>query len=191
MRASAPGAEIEDMQLAISPPQARTSPSKLVRMLVTLGLVLVLGAIAASSALAAFRPAGHAQTFNTEGIQLHGNSSGHAMFQAPAMAPGQTATSRTTISYTGDTPAQLHLYGTTAGTRLARSLQLRVTRGGETLYRGTLAEFPDSYEHAVVDPQMWGGSTSATYRFDVRLTDGSAAQGAAASETFTWEARSV
>jgi hypothetical protein len=185
-----PGAEIADMQLAISAPPVCRGPRKLVKMLATLALVLVLGAIAASSAVAAFRPSGP-DTFKTEGIRLDSNSSSHAMFQERAMAPGETVTSRTKISYTGDRPEQIHLYGTTAGTRFSRSLQLRVTRGDETLYRGTLADFPDSYDHAVVDPQTWGGSTSATYRFDVTLTDGTAPQGAASWQTFTWEARSA
>ncbi|MDP9295248.1 MAG: hypothetical protein M3O88_00955 [Actinomycetota bacterium] len=156
-----------------------------------LGLVILLGVIAASSAVAAFRPSTSAEHFTSEGIHLESDSSGHAMFEAPAMAPGQTVTSKTEISYTGDAPAEIHIYGTTTGMRFARSLQLEVSREGETLYRGTLARFPDSYEHAVVDPHTWRGSTSATYRFDVTLMDRTAPQGAGASQTFTWEARSL
>jgi hypothetical protein len=186
-----PEADVRGMPFANPDPHARTRSSTLIKTLATLGLLIVLGVIAASSAVAAFRPSTSAEHINSQGFRLQSRGSGHAMFEAPTMAPGETLTSRMEISYKGSTPGSLHLYGATTGTRLARSLRLQVSREGKTLYRGTLAGFPDSYEEAVVDPRALGGSTSATYRFEVTLMDGTEPPAGTTSQTFIWEARGI
>ena len=114
------------------------------------------------------------------------------MFDAPSMTPGETVRSTIHLSYEGDAPAEIRLYGSTEGIRFARFLQLEVTRGDYTLYRGSLADFPETYESGAVDPTVWLASTDDAYRFDVTLVDGAKQPPAGATQqTFTWEARSV
>ena len=114
------------------------------------------------------------------------------MFDAPAMAPGETVTSKVHITYAGDAPAEIHLYGTTSGVRFAHSLELEISRGDYTLYRGSLADFPHTYEEGVTDPTIWLSSTEDDYTFKVTLLPGTPAPPAGrTAQTFTWEARSV
>src|SRR6266705_1536746 len=121
-----------------------------------------------SQALAAFRP-GSGENFSSRQIHLESDSTRNAMLDAPSMAPGETVSSITRISYAGDTEAAIHLYGTTSGTRFAGGLLLAVRRDGVLLYNGTLADFPDDYEGAVVDPITLSRGGNATYRFSVTL----------------------
>jgi hypothetical protein len=177
------------MQVTISAPRARRSPSVATRALATVGLLAVLGGLATSQALAALRPSPDGEHFSSRRIRLESDSKGNAMFEAPSMSPGETVSSTTKISCAGDTESAIHLYGATTGTRFAEGLRLLVSRDGVHLYTGTLADFPDDYDHAVVDPITLSGGGSATYRFSVTLMNDAPAGNA--SQDFTWEARSV
>jgi hypothetical protein len=177
------------MQVTISLPLSRRSPSLVAKALATVALLAVLGGLAITQALAAPRPSSDTERFSSGGIHLETDSKGNAMFDAPSMAPGETVSSTTRISYAGDMEAAIHLYGTTSGARFAERLRLLVSRDGVPLYTGTLAGFPDDYEHAVVDPITLSSGGSATYRYSVTLMNDAPA--GSASQDFTWEARSV
>ena len=66
--------------------------------------------------------------------------------------------------------------------------------GAGVVYSGTLQGFPDGYAGALVDPtsgspESWTAGEVHVYRFQVTLQSNSAAEGLAANQTFTWEAR--
>jgi hypothetical protein len=159
------------------------------KALATAGLLAVLGWFAASSALAAARPSPDAEDFDSTGIELTSDSKGSAMFEAPSMAPGETVSSTTKVTYQGHAETAIHLYGRTTGVEFAEGLDLRVSRDGVPAYNGTLADYPDHYEEAVVDPITLHAGESATYKFSLTLTDGAPA--GEASQDFVWEARSL
>src|SRR5438477_8336354 len=110
-------AEPTHMEITIRRHQARLGSSTGIKVLTTLVLVVVLGALAISQAAAAFSSAPASSYFHPTGLRLSNDAAGHAMFDAPAMAPGETVTSKVHITYAGDAPAEIHLYGTTSGVR--------------------------------------------------------------------------
>lgn len=167
-----------------------------------------------------FTPAaGDSPVFDATAVSLTDDDGGNAMFTLPNAAPGSGDTGCITVTYHGESEATVRLYGTTTGTGLDRYLDLTVTRGtfpsgtppfdscggfvpdppdyigagAGTIYAGTLADFPDSYDAGLADPpgapEPWADSETHAYRFAVTLGDDNAAQGLTAGQTFTWEAR--
>jgi hypothetical protein len=179
------------MEITIGRRQARIA-SPMAKVVTTILLVAVLGTLAISQAAAAFRPTPETSRFHPTGVRLSTDAAGHAMFDASSLAPGETATSTIHLTYAGNAPAEIRLYGTTSGLRFARALRLEITRDGYTVYRGSLADFPDTFEGGVVDPSIWLSSNEATYRFEVTLLPGTMDPPAGnTSQTFSWQARSV
>jgi hypothetical protein len=181
------------------------------RVAVTLLVVATLGPLAVQNAVAALGdPAtGQEGGFRAGTVYITSDGGGQATLSMPDGAPGQVATSYTTIRYEGSLPAGVRLYASTSGTGLARFLRLTITRGkgaGKSfipdsidyagagpgvLYRGTLAAFPSDWANGVVDPQSWMQGASHTYRFVAKLANDPAAEGLTAEASFSWEARSA
>jgi hypothetical protein len=149
-------------------------------------VLAVLGGVLSTQALAMLRRSSAPESFSSQAIHLDSDSR-TAMFQAQSMAPGETVRSSTQISFEGPTNMAIHLYGKTSGTGSPDALRVLVTRAGMPLFQGTLADFPDDYEHAIVDPLRPSGGGCATYRFSVTLRH-LASAGTTAQE-FIWEAR--
>jgi hypothetical protein len=66
--------------------------------------------------------------------------------------------------------------------------------GAGVIYDGTLQGFPDSYAAGLTDPtagtpESWTTGEPHVYRMQVTLQNSQAAEGLAATQTFTWEAR--
>ncbi len=134
------------------------------------------------------------------------DDAGVAMFNVPAMAPGQSVDTCIVVTYSGSlTPADVKLYTAVGGTGLANYLDLQVDIGtggsfgscsgftvSSTPYTGTLAGFAASYTDFATGLGGWSPAAtpeSRTYRFTLDLQDNNAAQGLDATATFTWEAQ--
>jgi hypothetical protein len=126
------------------------------------------------------------------------------MFRLPEIAPGRTITRFATVRSSGG-PATVRLFAHVSGIGLARWLSITVTRGTGgahgfvpasadrgagpgVVYSGRLSAFPASWDDGI---DLGAGSTvgTATFRFDIRISDAAAAQGLAAGADFVWEAR--
>jgi hypothetical protein len=159
-------------------------------------------------------------SFQAGTVTLTDDDSTSAMMTLGGMRPGDGDSACIMVTYTGSLPASVRLLGTTTGSGLAPFLDLKVTRGTKpagtfdsctgftadatdyagqgagVMFNGTLDSYPDSYAAGVLDPRpaavkMWGTGEAHTYRFDVTLRDDNGAQGLTATQTFTWEARSL
>ena len=152
-------------------------------------------------------------------LVLDANASTQALFAVRNARPGITKRACVQVTYAGKQPARVRLYGTMAGTGLARYLQLEVVRGWMSrgsascssfrpdrrnylglapgiVYAGTLAGLPRTFTSAPNDAtwhstRTWRRGASHAYEFVVTLprTVGNEAQGRTASATFVWEAR--
>lgn len=139
-------------------------------------------------------------------VSIIDDDSGSAMFNAADMKPGDTVESCIAVTYNGSiTPADVALYGTTAGTGLDTYLDLSIEIGNggsfgdctgftstASLYSGTLANFSATHTDFASGLGSWSPAASPetmTYHFVVTLQDNNAAQGLNASATFTWEAQ--
>lgn len=131
--------------------------------------------------------------------------------------PSEADSACALVTYSGNEPARVRLYGATSGTGLDRYLDVTITRGRFTgsvsrscegfepdgndfigegagvIYRGTLAGFPDDAGSAMADPtpdapRKWSGGESHAYRVAVVLAGGDEAQGLEATQSFVWGA---
>jgi hypothetical protein len=119
---------------------------------------------------------------------------GRAVLSLGNAKPGDSATGCVAVTYRGEVPARVRLFGTTGGTGFGRYLDLLVELGGEcrpfrraaVAYRGTLRGFPDSLGEAI--GARWAPGETRAYRFSVRVRDANEAQGLTTAQTFTWVA---
>jgi hypothetical protein len=180
--------------------------------------IALSGALVWQSSYAAFTATtsnpGNSWTAGT--IALADNDSGAALFNASGLVPGSTGYRCITVDFTGTVGAQVRLYATpvTSGpTALAPYLELTVEEGtgttatcsdfaaSSTLYgtapgfdtTKTLSTFTSSHSSHGTGLSAWAPTTAASraYRISYRLKDDDAAQGAAASINFVWEARTA
>lgn len=143
-------------------------------------------------------------------VALSDDAAATALFTAPALAPGHGGSRCITVAYDGDVAAAVRLYvAAWSGTDLAPRLRVKVEDGPaapsptcagftavSTLYDGTLhglaaghAAFPNGL--GAWEPTAAG--QARTYRFTYALdaAAGDALQGATATATFQWDARST
>lgn len=162
---------------------------------------------------------GSPQVFDNAAVSLEDDDGGTAMFTLSNGTPGTGDTGCITVTYNGSSDATVRLYGTTGGTGLDHYLDLTITRGSfpsgtppfdsctgfvpdtpdylgagaGVVFDGTVDAYPDSYATAVADPpgapEAWADAETHAYRFALTVADDNAAQGLAAAQTFTWEAR--
>jgi hypothetical protein len=121
---------------------------------------------------------------------------GQATISLGNARPGDSATGCVVLSYRGDEPARVRLFGKTGGTGFDRYLDLLVERGAscasfravDVAYDGTLEDFPDTRRDGI--DERWKADEARAYRFEIRVRDANGAQGLTAKQTFTWVATS-
>ena len=160
-------------------------------------------AIAGAQAFAAVsEPAATQETSNV--VTLSDDDSAKAMFDAEALPPGEPVARCLEVSYEGEGPATLRLYGTATGTGLAPHLSLLIEQGrgggfascagftGRPVYTGTLADFTARHADFAsgLPLSTVPGSAPVTYRFTAVVADVREAQGRKAAADIWWEARS-
>ncbi len=196
----------------VEPPMSRArSRGALPRTALIAMVVGILAPAAFSGTAALFESTSTVgdQGFAAGTVYLSDNDQGRAALTMPNAAPGATETSYVEIAYGGTLPSSVRLYADVRGTGLDRFLTLTVTRGTGTgsgfapdavdyvgagrgvLYAGTLADLPTSYANAVIDPDVWQGSQTRTFRMAVAVADDNDAQGRTADVDFHWEARNT
>ena len=197
----------------LEPRVTRTRPrgGGLSRIAMTALIVGLLVPPAYSAAAAQFTASSGVEDagFGAGTVYLFDHDGGRAALTMANTAPGATETSDVEIAYGGTLPSSVRLYGDVRGTGLDRFLRLTVIRGTGTgpafapdpsdyagagpgvLYAGTLANFPASYGQALIDPGVWNGSDTHTFRLTVTLADDNDAQGRTAAVDFHWEARNT
>lgn len=145
-------------------------------------------------------------TWQAGSVSISDDDSGQAMFQAPAMAPGDSLTRCINVTYTGNVAAPVRLYATNASGDLRPDLNLTITEGtgatdvncnnfvadGAPIYTGNIHDFTtDSFDHET-GVSSWtpnSNPTVRTFQFVVQLDSLSTLQGQNAQATFVWEAQ--
>jgi hypothetical protein len=184
------------------------------RLLLPLVVVGVVSAgVAGTATYAAFSSttANGSDSFSAGTVYLADNDSGNRMLSLTNAKPGiDTATSCIAVTYGGTLSAAVHLYAQNVSGSIAPYINLTVTRGegastfgsgctGFTatgtgdgqIYSGTLSAFPTSYATGIVDPQSWSTNDVHVYKFVASLANNPAAQAAAGSADFVWEAQNT
>ena len=154
--------------------------------------------------------------FSTGSVVLADNDSGAALYTVTAAKPGDSVTMCIQVTYTGDLPADVHLYTTSTIGSLGQYIDLAITPGtqasptfpdctgfnpaaGGAIYTGTLQDFAatsDSFANGVVSfpggQTQWNQNDTVVYRFVVTLQStapDSVQDQSTGTHTFTWEAR--
>ncbi len=158
-------------------------------------------------------------TFTAGTIALTDNDSGSALFNVNGFTPGDSFVRCIRVDYTstGGVESGIKLFGNSGGTGLAGYLDLRIRRGtmpapgasGDctgftpdiTDYDGNgdgvffdsqLDQFPSSYAAGITDPvAAWANGDSAVYEITLTVQNDNAAQGLAATQDFSFEARNL
>lgn len=129
---------------------------------------------------------------------------GSVMFNLSNMAPGDGATRCIKVTYQGSlTPADVKVYGSTAGSGLDAYLDttIRLGTGGSfasclgfvptsTIYSGTLAGFAAAHSDWATGLTAWSPAISPdarTFEVTVTLQDDDGAEALDATANFTWE----
>lgn len=159
--------------------------------------------------------ANNGNAFSAGTVSMSDNDGGSTpMFTFTNQRPGVIANSCIKVNYTGTLSATVKMYAAVSGA-LAPYVNLTVTRGTDSsptfssctnftpdainyntlgngvLFNGTLSTFPTAYASGLSDPAAgWTSSTTASYQFSIQIANNNAAQGLAASASFTWEANS-
>ncbi|GAA2464382.1 hypothetical protein [Winogradskya humida] len=120
------------------------------------------------------------------------------------LAGGQTVTKCIAVKYTGNSPAQIKLYGSSISGGLASYLDLKIETGtgtandctnfvsGGTLFSsGTVAGFGSANNSYANGLGSWNATlnNSLTYKFSVTVQNVAGAQNGNASAVFNWEAQ--
>lgn len=158
-------------------------------------------------------------TFTAGTIALTDNDSGSALFSVNGFTPGDSFVRCIRLDYasTGGVQSGIKLFGNTGGTGLADYLDLRIRRGtmpapgppadctgfapdvadyegnGAGVFVDTaLTQFPSTYAGGVQDPVgAWSDGDSAVYEITLTVQNDNAAQGLAATQDFSFEARNL
>jgi len=178
-----------------------------VRLGALLAAFLMVGAVVVVSSRSAFSDttdnASNSWTAGT--VVITDDDGGSAMFNATAMAPGDSTTECIAVTYSGSlVPADVSLYGVSGGTGLDAYLDVTIDLGtggafgdctgfaGSNSYTGTLANFSATHTNFGTGVGGWSPAVnpeSRTYRITVTMQDNNAAQGLNGTATFTWEAQ--
>ena len=191
---------------------AQTAPSEGKHGWAQLGVVLaaflMVGAVVVVGSRSAFSDTtdNTGNSWTAGSVIITDDDAAAAMFNATAMAPGDSATNCIVVTYSGTlVPADVVLYGVSGGTGLAAYLDVTIQEGSggvfgnctgftlnSTPYTGTLANFSATYTNFGNGITGWSPAVnpeSKTYRITVSLQDNNAAQGLNGTATFTWEAQ--
>lgn len=158
-------------------------------------------------------------TFTAGTIALTDNDSGSALFNVNGFTPGDSFVRCIRVDYasTGGVQSGIKLFGNSGGTGLVDYLDLRIRRGtmpapgapsdctgftpDSTDYEGSgagvfvdtqLDQFPSTYAGGIEDPiAAWSDGDSAVYEITLTVQNDNAAQGLAATQDFSFEARNL
>jgi hypothetical protein len=182
------------------------------RVLIVLAVALAAGAVAGTATYAAFSSttANGSDSFAAGTVYLTDNDSGTRMLSLTGAKPGNSVQSCIAVTYAGTLQATVHLYAQNVGGTISPYINLTVTRGeganafgsactGFTttgtgdgqIYNGTLSAFATTYATGIVDPQNWSANDVHVYKFVASLANNPAAQAAAGSADFVWEAQNT
>jgi hypothetical protein len=191
------------------------------RLLLTALVVAGFGAVTITGTYAAFSrtTANPSNQFTAGSLAVTDGHVAATPISITGLRPGSTASNCIEVTNGGNVDATLRQYASSSGS-LASYIQVKVTRGtglsgawpactgfsadgtnyigqgNGVLYNGALSSFPASYAAATTDPtngspETWTSSESHAYRYDITLTNTTAAQGLSGSLTITWQARST
>jgi hypothetical protein len=190
------------------------------KVLLTLLLVGVLGALASFGVLGAFSSttSNSGNDFATGSVTIGDNDANSALYNVTNATPGSSSSGCIKVTYTGSLASDVHIYTTSTVGSLGQYVDLTITPGsqsgspvfpsctgftadaGGAIYSGTLQNFTttkNSYANGVVDypgsTTSWTTNNAVVYQFTVSLQSGApdSAQGTSTgSHAFTWEARS-
>ncbi len=177
------------------------------RLLVSLMVLGITGAVAGFGTYAAFRSTTTNQTnrFEAGTVYLTSNATGVLLTVANARPSDPAITGCVVVTYGGTLNASTKLYGSTTGT-IASYLNLTVETGttsspfnscatfspSATIFSGRLSAYPSTYASGIADPDAtWTPGEQHAYRFTVSVANVAAAQGNSGTATFTWEARNL
>jgi outer membrane biosynthesis protein TonB len=133
------------------------------------------------------------------GVQLVDDDGDRPMFDLPAMAPGETASSCIAVTNTSTVPVELRLHTARTGT-LQSFMRLDVERGTQksatskscdgfqptaTVWSGALNEFPAPGQAGVADGSLAAGARRV-YRYTASVIDDNAAQDRSANVSFSF-----
>lgn len=142
-------------------------------------------------------------------VSLTDDDAGVAMFSLTGLVPGATATRCITVTYGGSATAAVRLFVPASSGALRGDLDLVIQEGtggsfasctgftsSSTLYTGTLLTAATNNAAYGSGWSLWqptGAAQSRTYRFTYTLNAATAdaQQGASATATFQWEARTA
>lgn len=173
------------------------------------GALVAVSAMVGHSSTAAFTAStdnvGNSWTAGT--VSLTNDAPATALFSQRGLVPGSTGSRCVVVTYGGNVPSAVRLYGAvTGGTGLGSYLHVTVARGSgakrdcsdfsskESLYSGTLAAFAGAHLGFGSGVGSWvptGPAQSSTYRIAWSLEDDNAAQSRSVQATFTWEAQNT
>lgn len=191
----------------------------LLATVVVVGLLIAAVGAAVFSAYTAVT-SNDGNTFTAGTIELTDNDSGNALFNVSGFTPGDSFVRCIKVDYdsTGGVQSGLRLFGATGGTGLADYLDIRVRRGTMAVpasapgdctgftpdtadYNGDgpgvfvddkLIDFPANYDDGVADPvAAWSDGDSAVYEITLTVENDNDAQGLAATQDFSFEARNL
>jgi predicted ribosomally synthesized peptide with SipW-like signal peptide len=193
--------------------------STLRKVLATLAVVGLFGALAGAGAFSAFSSQtdspGNVVTAGT--VVITDNDGGTALYNLPTAKPGDTKVSCIRVNYTGSLDADVRLYTASTIGALGPYVNLQIEPGtqaapsfpsctgftpdaGGAIFNGTLTAFQStygSYASGLADnpgtvATKWVNSDAVVYRVTATLSAATpdAQQGATTgSHTITWEAR--
>lgn len=205
----------------LTPSQTVTLTPTARNLLATVVVVGLLIAAVGAAVFSAYTSvtSNEGNTFTAGTIELTDNDSGSALFNVSGFTPGDSFVRCIQVDYesTGGVQSGIRLFGSTGGTGLADYLDIRVRRGtmpsvgasGDctgftpdlTDYAGngpgvfvdtTLIDFPATYDDGVADPvAAWSDGDSAVYEITLTVQNDNDAQGLAATQDFSFEARNL
>ena len=199
---------VDETQPAIENHDSRKRPGWRVGVLAA--TVLLTTALILTASFAAFSDTtdNSGNTWSTGTVVLTDDDGGvSAMFTVLDMVPLVPVTECIVVTYEGSLlPADVNLYGVSAGTGLDAYLDVTVEEGTGGIFgnctgfsptstifaTNTLNFFATNHTNFTNGVGAWlpgANPESRTYRFTVTLQDDNLAQGRNATATFTWEAQ--
>ncbi len=198
--------------------QARTKTRK---MLLTLLVIGVVGALAGVGTFSAFSSTtvNSGNSFAAGTVYISDNDAGSAMYNVSNQKPLSTVQACILLTYTGTLPSDVRLYTTSTINAVGQYIDLTVEKGtgsgafpsctgfvaqGAPIYTGTLSNFAatrNSYVSGVAAypgaQTQWNQNDTLVYRFTLTLQDNNLANGGAGGplssgvHSFTWEAQNL
>jgi hypothetical protein len=185
------------------------------KLLVTAGVLVVVGALGALASFSAFRAttANTANAASSGTVKIDQHAGATTLYNVTDAKPGQQTIKCVRVTYAGSLPSSVKLY-VSSGIQNAWLFNLKVERGSglttlnstmscagfspsSTAYDQVLDNFPQSFATSSVDGKAggaaWSNGDSVDYRFTIEPTGDPAwdysTPTSTGAHTFTWEAQ--